>query len=163
MVAKKFLGIFLLFFLPLFFSMTVNSYGQAGAYSKDAKFSPTYPGETVEFQCNVDSLGADTSRTFTLAKYDGVSWTDHPISTFRLLTSAAGTPKISTYIDGSFDGSTWFVVDTLGTDITSESATKSTTSLKNLKYPYYRMRNKGGAANRRDSIIKWIWYLYHKD
>lgn len=160
---KKTLGIFILFFLLALLSVIVNAHAQSGSYTKDAVFTSTFPGDKIEFECALDSVDADTSRTLSLARHDGLSFTDHPISAFYKLTSAAGTPKISTYIDGTFDGVTWFAVDTLLTDATSETATKTTITLNNHKYPFYRMRNVGVATNNPDSVIRWIWYLYYRD
>jgi len=63
--------IFLLSFLLLAFMVPMLAVAQTGAYSRDAVFAPAYPGETLRFTCALDSVDLDTSRAFTLGKYDG--------------------------------------------------------------------------------------------
>lgn len=139
---------------------------QTGSYTRDAVFQPRFPGETLRFTCALDSIDADTSRSFSLAKYDAAIRAGAPIFAQRTFTSAAGGVKISTYIDGSFDGTTWTAVDTLATDVTSESVTNVTIDMNYSAkpiFPYYRIRNAGVALNRSDSVADWIFYLYHRD
>lgn len=156
-------------FLRLFFVIALLATGlqaQSGAYTADAVFTPHYPGYTVRFTCALDSVDVDTSRTFSFASSDAAIQAGAPIYAQRSIVSASGTPKVSTYIDGSYDGSTWFACDTLGTDVTSETTASVTVDLNvSAKgvFPWYRMRNVGVATNNPDTIADWILYLYHND
>lgn len=155
-----------LFVLFLMVSLSGLAHAQSGSYTRDAVFQPRFPGETLRFTCALDSIDADTSRSFSLAKYDAAIRAGAPIFAQRTFTSAAGGVKISTYIDGSFDGTTWTAVDTLATDVTSESVTNVTIDMNYSAkpvFPYYRLRNAGVALNRSDSVADWIFYLYHRD
>lgn len=153
-------------FVLFLVAMSGLANAQSGSYTRDAVFQPRFPGETIRFTCALDSIDADTSRSFSLAKYDAAIRAGAPIFAQRTFTSAAGGVVISTYIDGSFDGTTWTVVDTLAMDVTSESVTNVTIDMNYSAkpiFPYYRLRNAGGALNRSDSVADWILYLYHRD
>lgn len=140
---------------------------QSGAYTRDAVFSPHYPGEILRFTCALDSVDQDTSRNFSLGKYDGARWTTAPIWLQRKISSAAGKPYVTVFLDGSFDASNWFACDTLMTADSLETAGLIQINLTNYKFPWYRIRSNGiqygGGVNRSDTILDMIWYLYQKD
>jgi len=69
-------------------------------------------------------------------------------------------PKISVFVDGSFDNSSWVVCDTLAENIAATTLTYTTMDMNNKRYPYYRMRFDGIATNPSDSWIKVWWYFY---
>ncbi|HEY4721445.1 MAG TPA: hypothetical protein VII92_06335, partial [Anaerolineae bacterium] len=79
-------------------------------------------------------------------------------------SSTAGAVTVTTRIQGSFDGATWTVCDTLGTDTTTtEGKTVLQIDLNNKKFPMYRMISRGNATNRSDCIADWVFYLYQRD
>lgn len=140
---------------------------QSGTYTKDAVFSAQYPGATLRFTCALDSIDADTSRAFSIGKYDGQRWTTVPVHAQKLITSAVGKPYVTVYLDGSFDNSNWFACDTLVTADSVETAGLIEINFSNKKFPWYRVRSNGiayGAGkNRTDTIFDMIWYLYQEN
>lgn len=153
--------------LSLALLMPILAMAQTGTYTKDAVFAGNYPGETVRFTCALDSIDADTSRTFSLGRYDSHSFSDAPIWVQRKITSAAGKPYVTVYIDGTIDGTNWFACDTLVTADSTETAGLIQLNLNNKKFTGYRMRANGvqygSGKNRSDTIFDTIWYLYHRD
>lgn len=111
----------------------------------------------------IDSIDTDTSASFTLAKFNNVSFSDMPIKVQYQAVSTLGTPKLTVYIDGSFDGTNWVRVDTLVTDLTSEAVTQADLDLNNQKYPYYRQTASGVASNHSDTTFYTKWYLYQRE
>lgn len=147
---------------------------------------PHYPGEIKYFECTVDSVDTLTSNYFSLGKWDAVYWgtpqdtvpkgyivagdtsyyADQQRSPFKLqyqASSTLGSPKITGYVQGSFDLTNWVNVDTLFTDLTSESLTRADLDLNNEKYPWYRVVIYGVALNRSDTTFIMRWYCYHND
>jgi len=153
------------FICALLLALCSSLFAQTGSYSRDAVFSS--PGDvatTLRFTAAIDSIDADTSRTFSLYKWDGPhSWTTYPIRAQRNFNSAAAGVEITTYIDGTFDGVAWTAVDTLGTEVTTEGKTIVEFDLNGKRFPYYRMRLLGSTPNRSDATADWIWYLYHRN
>jgi len=136
-------------------------FAQSGAYSNDASFSPMYPGEKLRFTCQPDSVAKDTSRAFSIGKYvhETRTLSTHPIYAQRTISSVLGAVKVTTFIDGSFNGTTWFACDTLGTDVATETATVVTIDLNDKRFPFYRMRSNNIATGRPDTICDWILYM----
>ena len=159
----KFRNSFPIGFIALILSIACASFAGDGTWSNNAEVIEHYPGAIIYFKCTVDSIDTLTSRSFTLSRWDGANFSTSPIWYQRTLNSAAGTPKITTYIQGSFDGSTWVAVDTLGSAVTTESTTQGSIDLNNKKFPYYRFIDYGVALNHSDTIDRWWFYMYHKD
>jgi len=120
--------------------------------------------QVVSFEMIVDSLSTLTTNPFTLSSFDGESFYTYPLSYGYILTSVAGLPRVSMFIQGSFDGSTnWTNADTLATSDSTETFRKLSFDLNNAKYPYYRISVTGTAGNRRDTDLKFWLYAYRKD
>jgi hypothetical protein len=182
----KFNFSFILFFILLAFTAWAGD----GEWSNNARKDSQPYGEIFRFTCTVDSIDTLTSATFKLGKYDNVYWGSNrdTVSTMDTLasgafltiadkgghvgrpfwiqyqaTSAAGSPKITGYIEGSFDGSNWDPVDTLFTDLTSETRTVAQLNFNNKKYPQYRMKIFGVALNRSDTVFNAYLYAYQEE
>jgi hypothetical protein len=85
----------------------------------------------------MDTLISYDSQTISLASYD-YYWN----GTYQIkFVSAILVPKITTTIEGTFDGTNWFAVDTLGAvaDSTETVRTGVITNLPLKRYPYYRV------------------------
>ena len=142
----------------------------SGSWTNDAVkvtgFEGEKQGSMLTFTCSVDSVDTLTSSTFSLAKYDGYKelYSSQEVSIETpyayIATSAAGSPKITCYIQGSYDESNWFVVDTLCTDLTSETLAKSTAQLFRYHVPYYRAIVYGIALCRSDAVFDFRFYFY---
>jgi len=156
---KTFFSIFALVFA--IFIASVFALAQSGAYSKDAVFTQAYPGETLHFTCQPDSVAKDTSRAFSIGRYitEDRDMSANPIYAQRTISSVLGAVKVTTFIDGSFNGTTWFACDTLGTDVATETATVVTIDLNGKRFPKYRMRSNNIATGRPDTICDWILYM----
>src|SRR5574342_416859 len=88
LIMKVFNFAILVLALILTLLTSVNDiHAQSGTYTKDAVFSPQYPGATLRFTCALDSIDADTSRSFSIGKYDGQRWTTVPVHAQKLITS----------------------------------------------------------------------------
>jgi len=152
----------LIVFLALVLVLSAELFAGDGTWSRNVQKQSTVYGQTWRFTCTVDSLDTLTSSSFTLGKFDAVSWTTMPFSLEYLLTSVLGTAKITGYVQGSFDGSNWHAVDTLFTDFTTETRTRATIDLNNHKRPYYRVIIYGVALNRPDTVLDLYWYAYQE-
>lgn len=151
-------------FTLIFMVIASMAFAQAGAYSRDAVFHAPGDVPTLRFTAAIDSIDADSSRAFSLQKWDGpYSWATFPFRAQRNFNSAAAGVEITTFIDGSFDNIAWSACDTLGTEVSTEGKTIVEFDLNNKRFPYYRMRVVGSTPNRRDATADWIIYLYHRD
>lgn len=163
----KFLRHFLTLAVALLvaFASSVQAQNGDGDFTTDAVPSLVPSGELLTFVCPLDSVDLDTSKAFSLGRYDYGIRAGQSISVERVITSA-GTPKITTYIDKSFDKTNWLACDTIGTDVTSKTRTVIQVDLNAStagSAPWYRMRAIGVATNTHDSIIYYKFYLHHRD
>lgn len=109
----------------------------------------------------LDSVANDTSATFSLSNYDHVNWTNFPFSYFIQASTTGDSVNVTTYIEGSFEGTTWTAVDTIAA-ITSETAATGTIDFNNVKRPLYRMRQVDLAKLEEDTTTTvttkfWIY------
>lgn len=163
-----------MFFLTILMAIllvAIPAFSQ-GSWSNNASIVTGFAGENqgrmIVFTCAVDSVDTLISSTFSLAKYDGSYYTTdtsgnaifQEVPYAYIATSALGSPKLTTYIQGSYDQSNWFVVDTLCTDLTSESLTKGTAQLFRYHIPFYRAVVYGVELNRSDTIFDFRFYCY---
>jgi len=137
-----------------------------GAWStgKNATWTNFDQGKRLNFQYQYstgDSTSNDTSATFSLARFDGDSYSTYPVPYGYMFTSTLGSPKISVFIDYSYDNTNWAVADTLCSSITSEALAKGTKDYNNIKAPYFRLRIDGIALNRHDTLVK-IWFYFYR-
>ncbi|MDD5061479.1 MAG: hypothetical protein PHN44_04250 [Candidatus Marinimicrobia bacterium] len=165
----SFLSVFALVLAMLVF--VIPAFSQ-GSWSNDAVTVTGFAGENqgrmITFTCTVDSVDTLTSKTFSLAKYDGNFYTvdtagaahfqDVPYA--YIASSAAGAPKLTTYLMGSYDETNWFKVDSLYVADTGETLKTGVVSLFNYHVPYYRAVVYGVALNRSDTILDFRFYLY---
>src|SRR4030067_2113445 len=105
-------GLYLMILLTVLLLSLNVSFAGDGVVSINALKVPVYPGEILKFVCTVDSVDTLTSGTFTLGKYDAVNWTSFPFRCMISDSSVLGSPKITTYIQGSMDATNWVDVDT---------------------------------------------------
>lgn len=136
--------------------LILQAYAGDGTWTRNAMRSSQPYGDTYRFTCTVDSIDTLTSSAFKLGKYDGVSWTTLPFWVQYTATSAAGSPKLTGYVQGSMDGTNWNAVDTLFTDATSETRTVTSYDFNNKKFPQYRILIYGVALNRSDTTLD-LW------
>lgn len=170
---KKIVSFLLLSMLLL--ALSVPGLAGDGTWSNDAKLSTGFAGEKQGamriFTCIVDSVDTLTSETFSLARYDGYAvhadsatglgqWIRPEVPAGWLATSSAGTPKVTAYVQGSYDESNWFNVDTVATDLTAETLQKGTLQLLRYLVPYYRVVVYGVATNNPDTVFDLRLYLY---
>jgi len=166
-----------LIILTAILSIAIPAFPQ-GSWINDAKnvtgFAGENQGRMIVFTCAVDSVDTLTSKTFSLAKYDGCKELYSALDSIYILSSEMsievpyayiansilGSPKVTTYIQGSYDQLNWFNVDTLCTNLTSESLTKGTAQLFRHHVPYYRAVVYGVAQNRRDTVFDFRFYFY---
>mgnify|MGYP000729630150 CR=1 FL=1 len=163
---KKFISFFMI--LMLISVLTFASGSWTNNAVKITGFAGEKQGSMLIFTCSVDSVDTLTSGTFSLAKYDGNYFTVDTAGTSHfqevpyayIATSALGSPKLTCYIQGSYDQSNWFNVDTLCTDLTSESLAIGTAQLFRYHVPYYRTIVYGVALNRSDTVFDFRFYLF---
>jgi len=104
-----------------------------------------YPsGEILTFVVTSDSATTDTSVAFNLGKYDHISWVTYPFRyRVQMISSPADSYAVMWYVDGSMDGTTWTIADTITADTLETTGTtllNATTDFNNVKWPYYRLR-----------------------
>lgn len=121
------------------------------------------PGAVIAFYGNIDSTETHNSSAFTLASYDGESFYSYPIAYAYKLTSASGTPRVSLFIQYSFDQSNWANADTIVYIDSIETLQKGVLNLNDVKAPYYRVVGRGESNNRLDLICDLKLYAYRKD
>lgn len=116
---------------------------------------------------NTRSIFADTNGVLIDTTYSAPNYTlfrkdRHPFKVQYQLTSAAGAPKMTAYVQASIDKTNWFNVDTLFSNVTSESITRIDVDLNNEKWPYYRLAVYGVALNRSDAIFDARFFAYQE-
>jgi len=132
----------------------------ASEFTTDADWDKApHNGQTLTFVCSVDTNTSATSEKFSLAKYDGVSFTTYPIGCGWTLTSTAAKPYVTAEIYGSMDGSNWFIVDTVLSNDSSEVATYEEIDLNNKKAVWYNLKITGQTGNRSDTEGELIFYF----
>ncbi|OGC07097.1 hypothetical protein A2V82_12085 [candidate division KSB1 bacterium RBG_16_48_16] len=156
-------GLYLMILLTVLLLSLNVSFAGDGVVSINALKVPVYPGEILKFVCTVDSVDTLVSGAFTLGKYDGVSWASFPFRCTIQDSSVLGSPKLTTYIQGSTDAVHWTDVDTLFAAYTSEVRADSLYDFNNRKYPYYRILTYGVALNRSDTTQDLRFWLYQED
>ncbi len=150
---------------------TTDAYAGDGTWTVNGKRDRLTQGEMLRFTATVDSVDTLTSNVFHLDKYDHVYWgkatdaTTKEIFPFRIqyqASSAAGSPKLTAYVQASFDKANWFNADTVFADLTSETLTRADLDLNNVKAPYYRILLYGVALNRKDTVFDIDWWCYQE-
>ena len=105
----------------------------------------------VKMTFALDSVGTLTSNSWDASEYDDVVYSTQGLAFAYKLTSAAGSPKITAVLWGSMDNSNFFIIDTLLSAVTSETATASYADMNGLNAPYHRVVLTGIAAGRKQS------------
>ncbi len=143
-------------FLAFFISVVMVAPAQT------MKVEPITGGKVITVTASVDSLDTLSTKAFGLGQFQNYDWDTYPFSYGYLLTSAAAKPYIRCVVQGSYDNSTYFAVDTLFAD-SAETFTKETANLNKGKYPYYRFYITGYTGNRADATMKLWFYAYQRD
>lgn len=117
-------------------------------------------GKVIYFGMEITATAADTSATFNFTEYDALSFSTYPIAWAYIGSAEGDSVAISAFIDGSYDGTNWARVDTLGTSLTAVVLTQSTKDFNNLKFPFYRIIFTGGATNSKESATTFKLWLY---
>lgn len=133
-----------------------------GLNAQTMKVEQITGGKVITVTSAVDSLDTLNTKVFGLGQFQNYDWDTYPFSYGYLLTSAAAKPYIRCVVQGSYDNSTFFAVDTLFAD-SAETFTKGTANLNKGKYPYYRFQITGYTGNRADATMKLWFYAYKRD
>ena len=97
-------------------------------------------GMTGYWYVLLDSLQTYNSKHFSLNKYDNESYYTYPPQFARLLTSSAGTPKVTAIVQGTYDQSNYTNVDTLMNANSTETFTRGSFNINDWKFPLYRIQ-----------------------
>lgn len=161
----KLIKIFYALSLVILLSLQINA-----QYTTNAQVTDLKNGKVITFVIAAPDTGAAVvynSNSFSLNNYDNDSWATTPLNFIYKLTSAVGTPKISCYVQGSADASTWpaagTYIDTLLSSATSETLTRATADFNDLKYPYYRLVIKAIKTANIDQVGSFWIYAHKKD
>lgn len=151
---KRIILLFLL--LPMFLFAQTD-----GTWTADAVTTKINPGQgkVVKFTFALDSSGTLTSSSWAVHEEDDFLWSTETLQAAYKLTSTAGSPKISCYIHASMDNINFIVIDTLFSDITSETMAFVSTDMNSIHAPYLKLSLLGVAAGRDDQV-GWI-HIYH--
>lgn len=128
----------------------------------NAVFSAQSANHLVSFETSVDSVDTLVTDNFTLTLYDDDGFSSYPIKSWSKATSTLGSPKLTAYVQGTWDKVNYTNVDTIFSGSTSETATLVDLDLNGAIYPYYRIYLLGVALNRSDTELQMKWLLYHK-
>lgn len=159
---KKFLSILMVFLMAVTFVFAGD-----GTWSIDASKREHVPaqGEVITFACSVDSIDTLTSRTFSMTEFDGMA--DSTFSEVPMaykVSSSAGTPKVTVYIQGSYDDENYFSIDTIATDQTAETLQKGFVDVFKYIVPYHQVVIEGIETSRADTEFKmWLYPYWKKD
>lgn len=116
----------------------------------------------IKFSGKIDSLSTLSSNPFNLNGYN-TDYYSYPLSAQKLFTSTSGTPKVKVIIQGTFNGSTYTNIDTIGVADSVESVVKANYDMNGAIYPQYRLTITGATNNRRDTLFEIYLYAYKKD
>jgi len=140
--------------------LAVASFGFAADFN--AVFQPIGENHLITFTTSVDSVDTLVSSDFTLTLYDDGGFSSYPVKCWSKATSTLGSPKLTAYVQGSWDQSTYTNIDTIFSASTSETAALVDLDMNGALYPYYRIYLLGVALNRSDTELTIKWLLYHR-
>lgn len=149
MKIKSFLAVILTMIAFVF--LTSFTYGQANV-KKDVL------GGAVKIEVGPVSVDSVTTTTFSRPFSLPSTITESTVAIyFSKLMTSAGTPKVTTIIQGSDDNVNWAAIDTVGGVSDSlKTVTTGTIDLNSARYWFYRFQFKGETGNRRDVTNKTI-------
>lgn len=145
-----------------FFTVLVTLLIMGGSlHAQTLKVNDVSAGRVVEVTGDVDSLDNISTKAFSLGKNILTDWSANPVRVGYLIASESGTPKVRCILQGSYDDTNFFNVDTLFAD-SSETFMNTTANLNGGKYPLYRVYLTGYTGNRADTNVK-LWIYAYKD
>ena len=115
-------------------------FGQSdGTWTANAEVINLAQGKVVKFTFSLDSAGTLTSNSFAVHEHDDFLWSTETIQATYKFTSVDSLPKLSCYIDGSYDNSNFARIDTLFSDAAGEVQVFANTDLNSIHAPYLRV------------------------
>lgn len=103
----------------------------------------------VMYSTSVDSADTVYTKPF---QYFSPNYYTYPVTYTKLLTSAADKPHITTTVEGSNNGTSWYAVDTIAAvGDSAETYQSGELDLNNRGYWYYRIKHIGLSTNRSDA------------
>ena len=159
----------LVFVLIILTIITLIPSAVQAQWTDNAKEVKLVNGSFFSFYTVTDSVENDTSKTFTLDKYDIDSLNGYALKYWLKHSSTAGVSAMKIYLEGAFTTAktgNWFsVLTVLGASAvdSGETAIYGTTYLNGLKFPYYRIVFDGQPGNRSDCINQLGLYAYKRE
>lgn len=117
-------------------------------------------GHALYFGLEATATEACTTNAFTLSGYDSDSFASYPVPWAYIGSAEGDSVAVKAIIYGSYDGTNWAIVDTLGTSLTAVVLTKATKDFNNVKMPFYRIIFTGLAANSKATATTFKLWLY---
>lgn len=154
---KRFTLVFALFAI-----LSLNVFAQfTTGYNPETKTSKsalllTFAGVLDTAAGTYDSLA---SQVFSLEDFDGEGY----FTFYKKFTSTAGSPNILVDLYGSFDNSTYTLVEQLQDTTTSETATFTAKNLSNARAKYYKLVIEQVASGRDNSTFDVRIYAHKRD
>ena len=104
---------------------------------------------------SLDSAETIYSEDFSVAAYDGFSYSTYPWG-YGYDFATADSISISAYWVVSYDGVNWINADTLFT-ATSATAAKGTANLNNVKAPHNKIKVVNNAGSKANTLYLGLW------
>ncbi|MEW5799968.1 MAG: hypothetical protein AB1728_13285 [Bacteroidota bacterium] len=161
--------VFLIAMVAIVMSTCVPAHAQ-GYTTKNAvvEWADRDNGKAVMFHGVIDSVNSYTSKSFTLAGFQGESFATYPVRYRYRNVSAAGKPFVTHIIQGTLGDTTWFNIDTLCVKDSSETLVRGTIDFNGEKCYAYRLVSSGGTSgdggkNRSDTVSEVTFFVARKD
>jgi len=139
----------------LIFFVTILLMGSLFAQT-EVRMSREYSGDDMMLKMDIAAADFDTltsydSQLFSLSGYHG-TWDAYYAKQY---VSASLKPRITTTLQGTFDGTNFVAVDTLGivSDSVETYQTGTITNNPGKLYPYYRILNTAETGNPSDVVL----------
>ncbi len=118
-------------------------------------------GKIISYQGTIASTDTLTTNPFSLTDITN-DFSTNPLKVGVILSGGtASTRKISAFLQGSYDLSNWFNVDTVSTSDSASTYLVKSLDLNSYKVPYLRIRALGTAGNS-STVFAYKVYAYRK-
>lgn len=118
-------------------------------------------GKIISYQGTIATTDTLTTNPFSLSDITN-DFSTNPLKVGVILSGGtASTQKISAFLQGSYDLTNWFNVDTVSVSDSATTHLVKSLDLNSYKVPYLRIRVLGTSGNS-STVFKYKVYAYRK-
>lgn len=146
----------IMLFFTLFAILSVSTLAQ---FTVNGATTAVPNGKIIAFTGTIATTDTLTTNTFNLSDITS-DFATNPLKVGVILSGGtASTQKISAFLQGSYDLTNWFNVDTVSTSDSATTYLVKSLDLNSYKVPYLRIRALGTGVNVA-TVFKYRVYAY---